>query len=386
MLQINLGRGKICTEETVKFGECTNIDIILMQEPYVRDGRLSAQRARQFYKAEEGMVWAAVAVLNEKYQARLIEERSSCDVAVVKVRTDKGFDFTVVSTYSKADISMQAYLMKFEVVLRDSNGRNTILGMDANAKSALWHSARTDQRGDDIEDFILTNGVEVINSRQSLTTFEDSRGRGDNIDVTLMTADCARRTQGWKVIDEELSDHRRIPWTVTEEGNAIAAPEDPGSMRRLNLRGADWARIIQDARREFAALDGLMETITMEEGAGLLQEAIWKIYAENVVKTVQGKKNNRWWTPRISEMRGDMRRKRKRWLRTRTEVDRGLFVRARNEYKSEIWKEKRKAWEELVMRDDRGDPWGKVYKILSANKSTTVLTSMKTGDAEITTR
>lgn len=231
----------------------------------------------------------------------------------------------------------------------------------------------------------MTNGVEVINSRQSLTTFEDSRGRGDNIDVTLMTADCARRTQGWKVTDEELSDHRRISWTMTEEGNGRVAPEDLGSVRRLNLRGADWARIIQDARREFAALDGLMETITTEEGAGLLQEAIWEIYAKNVAKAAQGKKNNRWWTPRISEMRGDMRRKRKRWLRTRTEIDRGLFVRARNEYKSEIWKEKRKAWEELVLRDDRGDPWGKVYKILSANKSTTVLTSMKTGDGQYTT-
>lgn len=274
--------------------------------------------------------------------------------------------------------------MKFEVVLRDSNARNTILGMDANAKSALWHSARTDQRGDDIEDFILTNGVEVMNSRQALTTFEDSRGRGDNIDVTLMTTDCARRTQGWKVTDEELSDHRRISWTMTEEGNGRVVPEDLGNVRRLNLRGADWARILQDARREFAVLDGLMDTTTTEEGAGLLQEAIWKVYAKNVAKTAQGKKNNRWWTPRISEMRGDMRRKRKRWLRTRTEMDRGLFVRARNEYKSEIWKEKRKAWEELVLRDDRGDPWGKVYKILSANKSTTVLTSMKTGDGQYT--
>lgn len=195
MLKINLGRGKICTEETVKQGEGTDIDIILIQEPYVRNGCMPAQGARQFYKAEEGMVWAAVSVLNEKYQAMLIEERSSCDVAVVKVRTNKGIDFTVVSAYCKANINMQAYLIKFEVVLRDSNGRNIIFGMDANAKSALWYSASTDQRGDDLEDFILTNGVQVINNRQLLTTFEDSRGIGDNIDVTLMTADCARRTQ-----------------------------------------------------------------------------------------------------------------------------------------------------------------------------------------------
>lgn len=31
----------------------------------------------------------------------LIEERSSCDVAVVKVRTDKGSEFTVVSAYCR---------------------------------------------------------------------------------------------------------------------------------------------------------------------------------------------------------------------------------------------------------------------------------------------
>lgn len=138
MIQINLGRRKICTEEIFKYGEGTNTDIILMQEPYVRDGRLPAQRVRQFYKAEEGMVWAAVAVVNQKYRAMLVEERSSCDVAVVKVETDKGFDFTVVSAYCKADKSMQAYLMKFELVLRDSSARNVIFGMDANAKSALW--------------------------------------------------------------------------------------------------------------------------------------------------------------------------------------------------------------------------------------------------------
>lgn len=182
----------------------------------------------------------------------------------------------------------------------------------------------------------------------------------------------------WRVIDEELSDHRGIYWTVTEEVIARAVPEDQGRTRRLNLRGADWARIVQDAIREFATLDGLIESITLEEIAGLLHEVMWKICSENVVKTVQGKSNNKWWTPRIREMRGDMRRKRKRWLRTRIEADRGLFVRSRNEYKSEIWKKKRKAWEELVMQDDRGDPWGKAYKILRANKSKMVLTSMKT--------
>lgn len=161
-----------------------------------------------------------------------------------------------------------------------------------------------DQRGDDLEDFILTNGVEVINSRQSLTTFEDSRGRGDNIDDTLMTVDCARRVQSWRVIDEELSDHRGICWTVTEEGRTRAVPEEQESARRLNLRRADWARIIQDARREFTNFDGVMDAMTMEEGVGLLHETMWKIYSENVVKAAQGKKNYRWWTPRISVMRG----------------------------------------------------------------------------------
>ena len=90
-----------------------------------------------------------------------------------------------------------------------------ILGGDLNAHSVLWGS-ESNKRGEELEDFILENGLEVRNMAKE-PTFRCSRGNDfyeTSIDVTL-TRDLPFNLNDWRV-DRNYngSDHYTILFEV----------------------------------------------------------------------------------------------------------------------------------------------------------------------------
>lgn len=79
-----------------------------------------------------------------------------------------------------------------------------MIGVDANAKSQLWHAVDSDDKGDELEAFINTHNLIVLNKQGPPPTHE----AGNNIYVTLATAGLAKKMSSWTVHEQaSTSDH-----------------------------------------------------------------------------------------------------------------------------------------------------------------------------------
>lgn len=53
----------------------------------------------------------------------------------------------------------------------------------------------------------------MLNVPPRWNTFKDSRGRGSNVELMVVTRDMGNRAWEWKLIDVTLSDHRILSFT-----------------------------------------------------------------------------------------------------------------------------------------------------------------------------
>lgn len=380
--QINVGKGAIVMEEMVRVGRQEGLEVLLIQEPYLRDGQIRGLGGRWFFDGRQGVeVGSAIVVLEETIDAMMIVQETGG--ACVSVQMNRGGkSLKAVSLYCRPSEGIEGHLRKVEEICRNNRSRGLVVGGDFNARSRMWWSDRTDRRGEKVEEMVETCELEVLNKWSRWTTFQNTQGGKSNIDVTLATKDIARSLEKWEVLEETLSDHRLMKmefknWQQRRKGR--------NEMREgsWNLREVDWVMFDRVLVEEVGRLQ--WEGKTADECASELQEAIRTVMERTVPRSRRGQKKVHWWTDRIAEMRVRLRRCRRRWMRTRTEEDRREFVTARTAYVWEIRQEKRNAWQKLLDEGGENDPWGKAYKIvMERTKTETILTSMRKEDGSFT--
>lgn len=116
-----------------------------------------------------------------------------------------------------------------------------------NAKARVWHSGSTDQRGEQVAEFLLSTGLAVANRESAWSTFQDGRGRMTNIDVICYTENLSERITGWKVSPDLLSDHRRLNITLETDVQVTADVED--TCLRTNLAATNWYQLARELER-----------------------------------------------------------------------------------------------------------------------------------------
>lgn len=146
-------------------------------------------------------------------------------------------------------------MRSLERVLLHCQGEQTVIGGGFNAKSGVWYSNELDERGSLLEDMVMAHNLVIINEPSELTTFEDSRGRGTNIDVTLSTRRIRVNTP-WRVQDDCHSDHRRITYAVVVDGmpernlDQLVANEES-----YDLKKANWPALVRIIRNNLESTD-----------------------------------------------------------------------------------------------------------------------------------
>ena len=214
MGQINLARSRIATEELGTYTRRAGVDILLIQEPYVRSNRtINLGIEARIVHVQTCTPWAGFAVLNKDYVVTQISRATTTLQATARIKTED-WDIVAVSVYSKVTKEAKADIRRttreLEQALKTAKDRYHVVGMDVNAKSRLWNSGTTDERGAKMEEFIAVHNLKVENTEQELSTFHGAQGQS-NIDITLTNGRNGLRTYNWKVIgDATISDHNLI--------------------------------------------------------------------------------------------------------------------------------------------------------------------------------
>lgn len=376
-----MGRGKTATDEAVRRCFEEKIDVLLVQEPYTVNRRMKVSGCRVYHdRSGREDIWSAVLVMNEKIGA--IMQVGETNGACVSVRLEiEGRELQVISLYCRPSEAIDAHLTRLEEIIRKKGNKRLVCGADLNARSGLWLSGSTDERGAKVEDVVMAWDLQILNRFSRWTTYENTQGGKSNIDVTIATRDVAEGAEDWKIHEETLSDHRLISVKLGGRQDEIGLrnQQREGS---YCLRKVNWRDFDQALQRNLGNIE--VEAMPAQEQADWITNMICRLMEEQFPKAKKGTRKVYWWSTELEEMRVTMRRRHRIWHRTGMEEDRRRFVRARNDYIWEIRKQKRICWEKLVAEEE-GDPWGKVYKIVAEKmKKEMILVSLEKEDGTVT--
>ena len=216
---INLRKSKVASSNLAKV---SSSDVALLTEPYVYKNRVACLgRGRTLFQATDtsprACVWAKSSL--NFWQVDEFTTRDVCTVAM--------------ELKNKVVYLAAVYLDVLTPVCEDtmvnlvrSCSRNEIpllLCMDSNAHSPLWNCADSNQRGEELEEFFLEEGLTVLNVG-NVPTYCSSIG-SSIIDVTVVNT-CgfnALEVEDWRVLpDETFSDHRYIQFGLRLGSSAPA--------------------------------------------------------------------------------------------------------------------------------------------------------------------
>ncbi|KAI4474757.1 hypothetical protein M0802_015458 [Mischocyttarus mexicanus] len=293
-----------------------------------------------------------------------------------------------VSLYCRPKGDIRTQMAKLERIVRKKNGRRVICGADLNSRSVLWNGKQTDRRGFIVEETLEVLDMEVLNKKNKnyITTFKDTRGRGSNIDVIFITENLRKEMGNWQLDQELISDHRMLI-TEWKREVIVGSGTNNDNMKRVggyNLRKMKkqmFEKLIKELGKRLVdsrdkKLDEMVEN---------LQKGIGQVCDMSIPRIKVGEKQVGWWTKEIAGRRRNMRRKQKRWLKTRDESSRTQFVAARTRYFAGIRDEKRKWWTKVLEDEGEKEPWSKAYKIImEKNKRETKIISLRNDDGSLT--
>lgn len=134
-----------------------------------------------------------------------------------------------------------------------------------------------------------------------------------------------------------------------------------------NWRSADWKRLKGLVER--GLVEEGMERLNAEEAACAMQRVILEACEESVERVEGRVRQVRWWCEELADLRLEVRRKKRKWVRYRDETDRRVFVTAVTRYKRLVVEKKRDAWERDLERMNDGDLFGEAYKVLKRGRS-----------------
>lgn len=191
-IQVNLQHCKAASDILSKTFTCSNINIALIQEPYVYGGqirRLSSKEGRLVYCKDPEPPRAAVLVKTSVHFSPIPCFTSRDLVAIeAEIPTASGVQAVILaSAYFPGDVDQMPPVPVQQLVQYCKTRRkNFIIGCDANAHHTVWGSNDINKRGECLYDYLASSNIDIMN-RGKEPTFV-TRARTEVLDITLTSS------------------------------------------------------------------------------------------------------------------------------------------------------------------------------------------------------
>ncbi|CAH2247041.1 jg23896 [Pararge aegeria aegeria] len=166
LVQANLQRKRLATQELLKEAVSRKVDISLVQEPYVgADGFIKQYNGVRVVQKHQGRckpVKAAIVIHNDEIVINEDPALTTENIAFAAIKT-KNRTLNLISVYFEVDEPLETYLDHVKTIVNKINTRNLILGGDVNAWSTWWGSSKENQRGADLASFLNEMELHILN-------------------------------------------------------------------------------------------------------------------------------------------------------------------------------------------------------------------------------
>jgi len=244
IVQLNMNGQFIVAEQLREFCITKKIDIALVQEPSSRGGRIPGldHAPIRTIMGTESDTGDAIIVFNPDIELLRIDKLSEKNIVVATVKQKNREFKTLISAYFKFNIPIIGFITKLTNILSIIKS-GTIIGVDSNAHSDLWHSKGQNNtgrvKGRKVEDMIRDLSLKVHNQPNQPNTYHRTDMGSSNIDITITSNDLEHNIKNWRVTTNITdSDYRLISYTVLSD--KINTSDQAKEKTRYNIDKADW--------------------------------------------------------------------------------------------------------------------------------------------------
>ena len=249
-------------------------------------------------------------------------------------------EIVVCSVYLDSNAQETVHPLLFRVARFCERKRFPLLFLgDLNAHSAFWRSYKEDNRGADLEEFILEYNLSVLNKGRDFTFFSGTSR--SIIDVSLCSTGLEDFIMNWRVLDAvQGPDHRMCTFDITMS--------IPNRLSR-NLRKGDWSlfRQVLERRGQGVPSEWSVTHLALEaqnftsDVTAALDASCPKRPVSTRLRTFTG------WTDELARLRGQVRHRFSYYRARRTAEAFDSLKAARRAFSKALRRARRKSWQEF---------------------------------------
>jgi ribonuclease HI len=364
--QINLGHSKCASDNLIIFLQKNNIDIGLIQEPWVRNSKvmgLNNKSFNLFYSQSTGKCRSCILV-KKHINAYLLSNLSTPDLTAIKVESQKD-EIILASAYMAHDKPAPPEEVAKLVADAGKGNANLVLGCDANARHTLWGSSMENERGEKLFDYLIHTNIQICN-KGTVPTFifpssDIYEGWEEVLDITICNNNSSLKVDNWKVDkNHSFTQHKYITYEVNV---TTSKPEPTRNPRKIN-----WSKFDQVLSSKLKERPNLMlaNSTELDNNVEVFNKAI-KVAYEASCPIKYGKKTlPPWWNENLSNLR---KKARKAFNQSYKSSNFNNYKENLKEYKTALRRAKRSAWRQYCESIETIKDSARLGKILSKEPS-----------------
>lgn len=216
-------------------------------------------------------------ILNKRHNSRFLVLQEFCkkDLVAVKLKydTEQGkHEVIICSAYFPGETHRPPPTEEVQQLIQYAHEENIqlILGCDANAHHVVWNSTNTNERGEHLLDYMVSNNLILLNQGNRPTFVTVSRK--EVLDITMCTQHISNSIKKWEVLKEpSMADHQHIYFEVEGHGKTQEIYRDP--------RRTDWKKFRQSVEDNTGPVNtNIYSHKQLDEYADHLQDILKSAY------------------------------------------------------------------------------------------------------------
>lgn len=361
VVQINLHHCKAATDDLMLFMTQKDIDIGLIQEPYLLKGKILGLRSRDFniyHPHTEGKLRACI-VAKKSINLFLLTPYSNEDLTVVSCEL-KDISLLLSSAYMPyEEDGPPPEAVRTLAVFAKSRGRHLVIGCDANGHHIQWGCRNNNNRGESIFEFLLSTNL-IICNKGNAPTFQN-RVREEILDLTLASDSVFNLVEDWRVSTTcSFSDHNRILFTLNLR---IDRPKPFRNPQKVN-----WEKFSNLVARKLAppSATASPSVTNIEKSVDDLVSVLKESFDNSCpISRPRRKTSAVWWTPELRQLRVKTRKLFNRAKISKRIEDWDNYKASFNEYKYSIRTAKLRSWQTFCESIEVENEAARLRKVLS---------------------
>ncbi len=338
--------------------------IVFLQEPYIHKGKIPGL-PKGLGQVTGGDGSRASIIYTKDLKILPVPSLTGKDIAVASMEVQEGGKAKQIllgSIYLDRNLNGEhMFPPQLQKTLEVSQRSNipVVLAFDANAWSASW-SERTNARGDQMDELIVSHGLTVENVGRNITY---DGVKGQSIPDCTLTRGISLLNWGVNSKVEGLSDHKLISFSFEGVSREHFVPT-------FNLKKADWGLFAENlSKLDFNFGGEKWDKQGVNEYANQLQSNIISALTSACPMTKpHTSRTPVFWSKELAKLLRILKRAKRRYNRTRTREAKSNWDKARTAFDNHLHKTRNESWRDFTAAVEDTKGMSRLMKIVAKNQ------------------